>query len=58
MAVHTAARILSVAGPDEIAVSETTNSLLEGSGLAFEDAGRHALKGLSGERQVYRLTAS
>jgi class 3 adenylate cyclase len=58
MAVHTAARILSVAGPGEIVVSETTNSLLEGSGLAFEDAGRHALKGLSGERQVYRLTPS
>jgi class 3 adenylate cyclase len=57
VAVHTAARILSVAGPDEIVVSETTHGLLEGSGLAFEDAGRHVLKGLSGERQVYRLTA-
>ena len=57
VAVHTAARILSVAGPDEVVVSDTTNSLLEGSGLAFEDAGRHVLKGLSGERQVYRLTA-
>ncbi len=57
MAVHTAARMLAVAGPDEVVISETTNGLLEGSGLAFQDAGRHVLKGLSGERQVYRLIA-
>jgi class 3 adenylate cyclase len=58
VAVHTAARVLSVAGPDEVVVSETTHGLLEGSGLAFEDAGRHTLKGLSGERQMYRLTGA
>jgi hypothetical protein len=29
--------------------------LLDGSGLAFEDAGSHELKGLHGARQLYRL---
>jgi class 3 adenylate cyclase len=55
VAVHTAARVLSLAAPDEVLLSETTHALVEGSGLSFEDAGRHSLKGLSGERQMYRL---
>ncbi len=55
LAVHTAARILALAGSDEVFVSSTTNELLEGSGLTFEHAGTHELKGLSGARQVYRL---
>ena len=55
--VHAAARILAIAGPDEVVVSDTTRDLVEGSGLAFEDAGRHALKGLTGERQLYRLAS-
>jgi class 3 adenylate cyclase len=49
---------MAVAGADEVVVSETTRDLVEGSGLAFEDAGRHALKGLTGERQLYRLVAA
>jgi len=55
LAVHVAARVLSVAGPDEIVVSGTTRDLLEGSGLHLEDAGTHELKGLSGARQLFRL---
>jgi class 3 adenylate cyclase len=55
LAVHAAARVMAVAGADEVVVSETTRDLVEGSGLSFDDAGRHALKGLSGERQLYRL---
>jgi class 3 adenylate cyclase len=56
--VHAAARVLAAAGPDQVVVTDTTRALAEGSGLAFEDAGRHALKGQSGERQLYRLAAS
>jgi class 3 adenylate cyclase len=56
VAVHAAARVLSVAGPSEVVVSDTTHGLVEGSGLSFEDAGHHSLKGLSGQRQVFRLT--
>jgi class 3 adenylate cyclase len=55
VAVHTAARILSVAGPNEVLVSETTHDLLEGSGLALAAAGLHSLKGLSVQRELFRL---
>ena len=56
VAVHAAARVLALAGTDEVLVSETTRDLVEGSGLAFEDAGAHELKGLSGARRLYRVT--
>jgi class 3 adenylate cyclase len=56
VAVHAAARVLSVAGPSEVVVSDTTHGLVEGSGLSFEDAGLHSLKGLSGQRHLFRLT--
>jgi class 3 adenylate cyclase/quercetin dioxygenase-like cupin family protein len=55
MAVHTAARLLNLAGASEILMSQTTRDLLEGEDLATEDAGLHELKGLTGARQVYRL---
>jgi class 3 adenylate cyclase len=53
--VHAAARVLALAGPSDVRLSETTRALSEGSGLALEDMGEHALKGLSGERRLYRL---
>ena len=56
LAVHAAARISALAAPGEVLVSGTTRDLLEASGLRFEDRGRHALKGLAGERQVYALS--
>jgi class 3 adenylate cyclase len=55
IAVHTAARVMSSAAPDEVLVSSTTSDLLEGSGLALEEAGSHELKGLSGRRPLFRL---
>src|SRR5262245_19660300 len=55
VAVHTAARVMSLAGPDEVYVSATTSDLLEGSGVMLEDAGIHELKGLRGPRQVFRV---
>jgi class 3 adenylate cyclase len=57
VAVHTAARVLALAGPGEVVVSATTYALTDGSGLEYDDAGRHQLKGLTGERQVYRLVS-
>jgi class 3 adenylate cyclase len=57
IAVHTAARVLALAGPGEVLVSATTGGLLEGSGLMLIDAGVHELKGLAGPRQVFRLVA-
>jgi class 3 adenylate cyclase len=55
IAVHTAARVLALAGPGEVLVSSTTSGLLEGSGMVLNDAGVHELKGLSGTRQLFRL---
>jgi class 3 adenylate cyclase len=55
VAVHTAARIMSAAGPGEILVSATVMDLVDGSDLAFEDAGLYELKGLAGKRQLFRL---
>lgn len=58
LAVHAAARVMSIAGPDEVCVSSTTSDLLEGSGLTLEFAGNHELKGLPGPRKVFRLVPS
>lgn len=55
VAVHTAARVMSLAAASEVLVSWTTRDLLEGSGLTLEDAGSHELKGLAGERRLFRL---
>jgi len=55
VAVHTAARVLSLAGSGEVVVSETTRDLLDGSDFAFADAGSHHLKGLTGVRSLHRL---
>lgn len=58
IAVHTAARVMAVAGAGEILVSATVMDLVDGSGLAFEDAGLHEMKGLHGARQLYRLAST
>jgi class 3 adenylate cyclase len=55
VAVHVAARILALAGPGEVLVSGTTYELVADSGLVFEDAGSHELKGITGKRSVFRL---
>jgi class 3 adenylate cyclase len=58
VAVHAAARVMSLAGPDEVFVSSTTRDLLDGSDVVLEEAGTYELKGLSGRRLVFRLVMS
>ena len=58
LAVHVAARIMALAGPSEVYVSATTRELVADSDLVFADAGTHELKGVSGARQMFRLTES
>jgi len=53
IAVHEAARVAAVAGPDEILVSETTRALATTSGLVFTDRGEHQLKGFEGQRRLF-----
>lgn len=59
LAVHAAARIVSRAEAGEVLVSGTTRDLAEGAtGLAFESRGRHRLKGLEREREVFAVVSS
>jgi len=55
IAVNVAARIASLAAPSEVLVSHTVQGLVSGSGLMFEDAGEHALKGVPNSWHLFRL---
>jgi class 3 adenylate cyclase len=52
IAVHVAARILALAKPGEILVSEAIPPLVLGSGIAFGDRGCHELRGVPGHWNV------
>ena len=56
IAVHIGARVSSLAGPNEVLVSQTVKDLVAGSGLSFEDAGEHELKGVPDRWRLYRVT--
>jgi class 3 adenylate cyclase/pimeloyl-ACP methyl ester carboxylesterase len=53
IAVHVAARIMSLAGPREVLVSGVIPPLVLGSRLAFIDRGAHELKGVPGPWPVF-----
>jgi pimeloyl-ACP methyl ester carboxylesterase len=53
IAVHTGARVASLAAPGEVLVSRTVKDLVAGSGLDFVDRGVHELKGVPGEWRLY-----
>jgi len=55
IAVHIGARISALAGPGEVLVSQTVRDLVAGSGLTFEDAGEHELKGVPDRWRLYRV---
>jgi pimeloyl-ACP methyl ester carboxylesterase/class 3 adenylate cyclase len=57
IAVHTAARVSSEAGAGEVLVSNTVKDLVAGSGIEFRDRGRHTLKGVPGEWQLFAVAA-
>lgn len=54
MAVHIGARVSARAEPGEVLVTSTVRDLVAGSGLDFEDAGDHALKGVPGTWRLLR----
>ncbi|MGH2679023.1 MAG: adenylate/guanylate cyclase domain-containing protein [Actinomycetota bacterium] len=57
MAVVIGARVGASAGPSEVLVSQTVKDLVAGSGLTFEDAGEHELKGVPDRWRLYRVPA-
>jgi class 3 adenylate cyclase len=57
IAVHIGARVSALAGPGEVLVTSTVRDLVAGSGIEFEDRGRHELKGVPGAWQLLAVTA-
>ena len=57
MAVIIGARISALAGASEVLVSSTVKDLVAGTGLSFEDAGEHELKGVPDRWHLYRVVA-
>ena len=57
IAVVIGARVGAWAGPSEVLVSQTVKDLVAGSGLAFEDAGEHELKGIPDRWHLYRVVS-
>ena len=55
VAVHVAARIMSLAGPGEILTSAVVPMLIEGDNLAFDERPVTNLRGLPGDRVIYAL---
>jgi class 3 adenylate cyclase/pimeloyl-ACP methyl ester carboxylesterase len=56
--VTTGSRIAAEAGPSEVLVSQTVRDLVAGSGLVFEDAGDHNLKGVPDRWRLYRVVST
>jgi class 3 adenylate cyclase len=56
IAVNIGARVAGLAEPSTVLASSTVKDLVAGSGLSFDDAGEHELKGVSGRWRLYRVT--
>jgi class 3 adenylate cyclase len=57
LAVNIGARVAGLAESRELLASSTVKDLTAGSGLVFEDAGAHGLKGIPEQWHLYRVVA-
>jgi class 3 adenylate cyclase len=57
LAVVVGARIGGLASASEVLASQTVRDLTAGSGIVFDDAGDHELKGVPERWRLYRVTA-
>ncbi len=55
LAVHIAARVAALAEAGEVLVSSTVKDLVAGSGIEFDERGRHVLKGIPGDWQLFAI---
>jgi class 3 adenylate cyclase len=55
IAVHIGARVCSLAGPNEILVTQTVVDLVVGSGLQFLERGAYELKGVPGAWRLFQV---
>jgi class 3 adenylate cyclase len=53
--VSIGARVAGMATASQVLVSQTVRDLVAGSGLTFEDAGDHELKGVPNRWRLYRV---
>jgi class 3 adenylate cyclase len=55
LAVHIAARVGALAGPQEVLVSSTVKDLVAGSGIGFRERGEQELKGVPGRWWLFAV---
>ena len=58
LSVSIGARVASLAGASQVLISQTVKDLVAGSGLSFEDAGEHELKGVPDRWHLYRVVGA
>jgi len=58
LAVHIGARVMTQAAPGEVLVSQTVRDLVAGSGLVFEEAGEHELKGVPDRWRLFKVAGA
>lgn len=56
IAVHIAARVMDAAQPGEILTSGALPPLIAGSGITFEERGKHDLRGVEGTWELFAVT--
>ncbi|HVH64712.1 MAG TPA: adenylate/guanylate cyclase domain-containing protein, partial [Candidatus Acidoferrum sp.] len=55
LTVHIAARVQALARPGEVLVTRTVKDIVAGSGFQFEERGRHSLKGVPDEWDLFAV---
>jgi len=55
LAVHIGARVAALAGAGEVLLSSMVKDLVAGSGIEFVERGRHTLKGVPGEWNLFAV---
>jgi len=58
LAVHIGSRVMEKSDPGDVLVSSTVKDLVAGSGLQFNDRGKHTLKGIPGEWRLFQVEHS
>jgi len=55
IAVHLCSRVMTKAADGEVLITSTVKDLVAGSGIQFESGGKHQLKGIPGEWELYSV---
>jgi pimeloyl-ACP methyl ester carboxylesterase/class 3 adenylate cyclase len=58
IAVHIAARVMDKGSAGDVMISRTVKDRVSGSGIKFDDAGEHSLKGIEEKWRLYKVKKS